>query len=602
MGMSIIVVKYGVHYRWSLPTALTDQLRLGHELREELVAQHLVYEQAVKDVWSSYPQVAQVEAALAAAETAVERAAEAVSRRRVADRVKRVTGAEADALREARALVKRLRADRRDAITQVRVAAKPALDELNTANRDLKPLYAEFTGRGLYWATFNDVADHHRVAVRRVASDRAAGRPASLRHHRFDGSGTVAVQLAQASGAPRRSPEPLAQGENGRWRNVISVPWVDPVEWNGMSWSQQRAAGRVKVRMRVGAGVIEIPVQMHRMLSADADVTGARLTVRRVAGGFRCHLTVTAKVPEPVPVTEGPTVALHLGWRGDDDAVVVGSWRASSRLDIPADLRDVFTSDREGLTGQVRLPSSVVERLRAVDAVRSERDVAMNTVRDELVAWLAKVGPVAHPFRDGEVLSSADVARWRSPSRFASLARAWRDGLPDVDGAAKVADVLEAWRRADRLAWEGQEHGRAKVLGFRTDLYRQVAAVIADQAGVLVVDDVSVAGLAASSDIPGAGGDAVSYRRTVSAPGELRVAVVSACARDGVPVRSVSSAGLSRMHAGYGHQNPDDGRVVSRPVLCDGCGVSYDPDVSATVLMLARAGDPDRFVWQTAAS
>lgn len=35
--------------------------------------------------------------------------------------------------------------------------------------------------RGLYWATFNDVLDHHKTAVKRMQQARAQGRPAAMR-------------------------------------------------------------------------------------------------------------------------------------------------------------------------------------------------------------------------------------------------------------------------------------------------------------------------------------------------------------------------------------------------------------------------------------
>jgi transposase len=79
----------------------------------------------------------------------------------------------------------------------------------------------------------------------------------------------------------------------------------------------------------------------------------------------------------------------------------------------------------------------------------------------------------------------------------------------------------------------------------------------------------------------------------VAAPGGLRAAVTSACKRDGVAVKVVSAADLSRTHARCGYVNPSDDRYRSRPVLCDGCGMHYDQDLSATVLMIVRAFAPE---------
>lgn len=604
--MSVTVVKYGVHYRWALPPVLVEQLRLVHDLREDLVTRQLEFEAAVREVWSSYPSVAAVEADLAAAEAALLAALEEVAKQKSAQRTKRITGSASETARAAKAHVKALRETRRAAIADVREHAKPRLDALSCENRDMKPLYAQYVqGMGLYWATFNDVAAHHQTAVKKVAADRKAGRPASLRHHRFDGSGTIAVQLQRGAGAPARTPAALADVNAGKWRNVLSLPWVHPDEWDDLTRSQQRHAGRAAVRMRCGDGHIEIPVQAHRMLPSDADVTGARLTVRRIAGSIRAHITITAKTADPVPVTDGPNVAVHLGWRAEPDAVVVGTWRASSPLDIPFDLRHAFAPNPGRLTGTIRMPNRVIDRLSVFDAARAQRDLGLDAIRAAVVAYLSAAGPQPHPHPrvDGEMIAASDVARWRSPNRFAWLARVWAAQAPSGPEGEQIASDLEAWRRNDRAAWESQEHGRDKALGYRTDLYQQIAAVIADQSGALVIDQTSVAQIAATdSDLPNDVERKIAHQRTAAAPGELRAAIVSACTRDGVPVITVESAGLSRMHARCGHRNPDDGRYLTRPVHCDGCGDTYDQDESATALMLARATHPAKHAWVDSAA
>jgi transposase len=158
-----------------------------------------------------------------------------------------------------------------------------------------------------------------------------------------------------------------------------------------------------------------------------------------------------------------------------------------------------------------------------------------------------------------------------------------------------VARELAVWRHQDKQAWTAQEHARNRVLAHRDDLYANIAFEIATRVGRLVVDSTNVASIAArASDLPGDVARVVSRRRTVAAPGYLRQRVVVSCKREGVPVVEVTAKGLSRIHAGCGHQNPADDRYKTRPVLCDGCGKQYDQDASATLLMLARAAEsPD---------
>lgn len=143
---AVTVHTMGVHYRWELPQIVETQLRLAHDTREDFVALDLAYGEDVKAIWSSYPGVA-------AAETAVR--------------------------------LKQLRADQ-------------------------KALYSKYSELGLYWATFNDVAAHHKSVVQRINKARREGRPARLRHHRFDGTGTLTVQIQRRDAAPVRTPATLA--------------------------------------------------------------------------------------------------------------------------------------------------------------------------------------------------------------------------------------------------------------------------------------------------------------------------------------------------------------------------------------------------------
>lgn len=191
-----------------LPAALWGQLRLAHELREDLVTLEHSREARVRGVWSSYPHVGQVEAALVGAEQRASELADCVAEAR---RVQRTRAPKTPAVAElaaARAEVRRVKQVRRDAISAVRAQAGEQLAQMTTEyRRALKALYADYAqGSGLYWATFNDVVEQHKTAARRVAQIRAAGRPAQLRHHRWDGSGsyvrTHTGQPGNAAGQP----------------------------------------------------------------------------------------------------------------------------------------------------------------------------------------------------------------------------------------------------------------------------------------------------------------------------------------------------------------------------------------------------------------
>ncbi|ASL12230.1 hypothetical protein AWC17_26840 [Mycobacterium nebraskense] len=594
----ITVHTMGVHYRWQLPDILRQQLRLAHDLREDLVSLQLAYDEDIKEIWSSYPSVAAAEVQVAAAEERVESAAAALKAARIAARDKLVDSPLAQQLCDARAALRSARQLRRDAIAEVKdAAAQRRRDRGAQLAADQKSLYRRYcqspTGDQLFWATFNYIVDQHKVAVRRIQQQRAQHKPATLRHHRFDGTGTIAVQLQRTAGRPPRTPLVVADPA-GRYHNVLHMPWIRPQQWAEMTRAEKRRAGRVTVRLRCGSigrqpQWIDVPVQAHRWLPAEADIVGAQLTVTRVGADLRARLSITARIPHAVATerSERPVVAIHLGWQASEGGTVVAHWRATEPITIPRRLAHVIVPVTEGVSGRIIAPAVIAARLQRHSHTASTRDLALDSIRSKLTDWLDEHGPIPHPGRPDEQLTAAAVAQWRSPARFAALALHWRDS------GTEMATQLEAWRRSDRLRWQQQGHGRSRARGYRDDLWRQVAHTLVSQCGRVVVDDTNVAdvtrGALERSALPTDRQREIDRRREHAAPGLLRQAIIAAATRDAVPITVVPAAGLSRIHAGCGHENPAETQKRNGVLTCRACGRTYDPDLSATVLMLERA-------------
>jgi len=587
---AVTVHTLGVHYRWVLPAVVESQLLLAHQAREDMVALELELDRELKTIWSSYPVVAAVEADLSTREARLAALSEQAQAHRAEHGSRRVDETLAAQLRDARLAVKSARQARRDAIGVVTAQSEPqrrALMERIDAER--KALYRKYcVEKGLYWGTFNDVATQHRVAVQRVKRQRREGRPATLRHHRFDGTGTLTVQI-QRRAAPR-SPEVLAD-PSGRYAYFVVLPWIDPADWDAMSSAQRRAAGRVTVRLRVGSldgepQWVQIPVQAHRWLPSAAEITHVRLTVRRTAARRTAQVLVTAHVPQSFsPAAELPAMAVHLGWRATEAGVQVASWRSTAALAVPSELQSVMVCDPGAMTGRIMVPRRTIERLGHVKQIEGQRAQALAEIREEVAIWLAEHGPVQYQDRP---LAAEQVRQWRSAAQFAALARDWRNRA----GLDPLAARLEAWRRVDVRGWDRQAHGRRRALGHRDDVYRQIAAAVTAQVRCVVVDDMNLTDLARISraDAAFTGLRHSADRRVLAAPGKLRDAITSAARRAGIGYEAVSPKGLGRIHADCGHENPADGRYVSAAVRCDGCGAIYEVDDSTTMLMLRQAG------------
>lgn len=524
--------KYGCPSWYEANPELEEQFRLAHDLRNQLVEIHKSYEADVAKAWEQHPAVGASVAAVAAAETDVAALHERAAKERSEDRTTEPRPTTRAALKEARVVLRDAKAARRAAKDAGWSDVTAAIGEAGAARKAaVKGAYADFVQtRGLHWATYNDVVDHWKTSVAQVAAARKAGKPAELRFHRWDGSSTIAVQLQREAGKPPRTPGLLASGE-GPWRNVLQVrPWEDPAAWSTRPLAERRRLARGTATMNLGGGrAADVPVVVHRMLPADADVVLARLTRRRVAGSYRYHVTLAARVAEPGPA-HGDGVAVHLSWHGAGKGWIRVATIASAVDPLPP-----VPSGLEGLVrrgndhyAEVFYPPEWAEALRRVDAVRADRDTLLEELRPRVVAALTKDHALA-----GQLdLAGSTVARWRAAGRFAALARRWPEADP-------LAPVLETWRATDRRLWEREAHTRDQITARRRDAWRKVAAWAC---GAALVVTVSAAGMADLREAAEAGEEdtweARGGRKHIqrAAPGDLRAAVLLAARSRGVTV------------------------------------------------------------------
>lgn len=612
---------------------LLDQFRLAHQLRNDLVRIEYTHKEAKAGLWSRHPAVAEAETAVAAADAAVEELLTRAKQEHAEDRSTKTRPETARELAAAKKALKVAKADRRTAKSDTYAAAKPELEVLQADRKAaIKNLYTVYcqTGRPatpwctacdhhgisdgtceacgaeqpavkLYWATYNAVTDGHRTALKLVEQHRKAGRAAQLRFHRWDGTGRVAVQLQKQAGDPDRGPALLSSGA-GKWTNVLRLPEaVARTDWDTLSRGERTRAGRAEVQWCIGGGrMVTLPVQFHRPLPEGCEVLQAELVRTRIAEQTVMHLCLTIRIPDPTPPEDRPVIAVHTGWRTrDDGSVRVAAWRCDSvRLTVPDHLRDVIATHDTGHTGEIVLPARWLDGAGQTAALASQRSLSFDPIRDKIASWLDEHPQPATGGR--EPLTGGNVRLWRSPNRLAALATRWRDTPPVGDGGVDIAATLEAWRKQDKHLWRWQDHGREQQIGRRNDGWRRAAAWLADNAGLIVVDDTPLAELRRRPDVadvdspdpnvPNVVADRARERATIAAPGYLRAAVTTAAARRGVPTLTVDAGNLTRTHRACAHTaDPDPRYAAAAVVVCPHCLRPYDQDHNATGLMIDRA-------------
>lgn len=680
-----------------VPAQVTEQLRLAHRMRNELVAAHKRHEQAKQEVWSSLPAVAAVEAQITQVEAELGDLGRQTGQEHSDDRSVATRPGTAARLRELREQDRTLRQQRRDLQSELysqvadQFAALMPQRAAKRADPAVVDIRRRYAAAGLYWGSYNAVIADHCVAVESEAAARTEGRCSELRFKRWDGTGTLTVQLQREHGGlcrcvgcaqrevdgwriadtpqglhvwhrsqdpavrlpvddldaarqhiaaavglpeaalivgrrkPRRKTDPgqpyitvesdqLPAGGPGpsdpqrtpqllagasKWRNVFGLwPWMPPAEHAQRSWSQRRLQGTVRWGMGRGRAV-ELPVTLHRMIPAEADICEAQLTVTRTGSQTRMQITVTVQTPDPEPVPDGrPSVAVHCGWRRrGDGSVRVACWVSSSPLPVPERLRDVVVSDADGRSGEIVVPTSWLDVAGRPASLRGIRDTNLAPVADKLATWLDD-HPQPDPTDDDpeRELTGARVRTWRATGRFAALTRRWAVVAPQGDGAEEILDMLRVWARQDLHLWDWEAHERQQIMLRRDDRWRSVARWLAEYAGRVVVDDTNLAVLRRRSDVAdddpvmtGERQQQARARAALAAPGELRACIQGAADRDGVAVAVVDAAFLTRTCPRCGHVGDADARyAASAVVACPSCGGRYDQDRSAATLMLVR--------------
>jgi Putative transposase DNA-binding domain len=636
--------------RYELPAEVTEQVNLAWQMRQDLITIEHAHEDQVKALWSQIPEIAVVEGQISEAAAQAEEVVHRIRNARSAARGVATSTADAEELRAVRARERAARQKRRALIT----AHAPALRSQLAAPRDQRSAAViacrqRYAARGLYWATYNMVVADHSLAVRLVEGQRAQNRPARLRHTRNAGTGTVAVQLQryteavspgeratiarlshdgltpgqiatrlaesglprrsarsigltlrqigsgrpakeQPSADPPRSPRLLASGE-GKWRNVFQLrPWMPPEDFSALPLSERRRiarAGQVVLALGRGRAVV-VPVVIHRMLPADADVTEATLTITRRAGQWNAAVSVAVRIPDPAPTTRGPVAAIHGGWRKRaDGSIRVATWATTTPVQVPDRLKHLVVRLGEQ-SGEIILPASWLDRAGYPAGVRGIRDTLMAPVLAKTADWLDQ-----HPQELGP--AGADVRKWRAAGRLASLAIAWRNEPPAGDDGISL--LLEEWRARDRHLWELECHDRDQLTSRRDDAWHQVAAWLSSIAGTIVIDDADLIHLLhrpgdiAETAMPRELQVKARARAAMSAPGRLRQYVVQTARREGLTVRQVEAANLSRTcpHCWQVSDKPPRHFAAAAVVACPYCREAYDQDHSAAALMLIRA-------------
>lgn len=579
-GMSTQVYRYGLLEPTNNAELVEEQMLLAHRYRNTLVEIERGKRAATRTATGNH------ELAIAWLTTIAEEADQSV-----AEAAKRIKSAKADTrsrevprdLQDSYAAAK---AARREATTRLHVGRAWVKEDSSVQARlaEIKMIANELQKNarahcGVYWGTYLLIEDEWQAAAKMPLFDGAEA--TDPRFVRWSGEGAVGVQIQKGEDASA-----LIDGDDTRLR-IVTTP-ISRQEGKRAQFRQApdptskrslRRAGREReLWMRIGSdGQSPIwahwPLILHRPLPELGRVKRASVIRRMIGPRAEWSLQITVEIPDPMPARKhAGAVAVDLGWRVIGDEIRVAVWRGE-----------------DGGTGEVRLSANDVQAIRIPEGLAATRTTSFSREIAWLAAWLAD------PARrvDGRdstplwvVAATRTLSQWRSIGRLASLVHRWRDER--FVGDAEAFERLEAWRRQDRHLWLWESSQRTGGHRRRNDVYRRMAAELAERYDVLVLETFDLRDVSQRNELGKLRGDndAAQSNRHLAAPGWLRTCLKQAFAARGGRHEKVDGAYST-------HTCPMCGLVAkfdAAPMIswACACGAIHDQDESAARVLLTR--------------
>lgn len=566
--MATRVYKYGLRRPTHNAEVVREQMRGGHVYRNRLIEIERERRRRVREAQSSHGALAALEQDVRLAKEAVDAWRTTIAKHRSEERTLKTQDPARHGIKAAREI---LRAARMKLSEARRTARDDAALQAATAAADQWAKDAVKEARatcGVYWGTYL-LSEAAADAARKTPLYDGI-EPRDPHFLRWEGEGQIGVQIQ--GGIPVADVFTPDQ-------TVIRIDPVDPGTFHAPTRAERRHKSRTHVHLRVGSeGRAPVwatfPLELHRPLPENGRLKRASVKLERSGPCERWYLLVTVELPEGWTegrCGDGGTVAVDLGWRRFGDDMRVGTWRGE-----------------DGQRGECRWDDFGAQK---AHELRSVRDRSMNEMAATMSDWVAAMRDVMP-----DVLREATkhMSAWRSPNRWARLARIWREHR--FVGDAEGFERLESWRYHDWHLWKWEACQRERYLNRRKNYYRQIAAHLATNYSTLVLENFDIRPVAKKVAIEDQTENADSEnfdnpharsQRFHVSPSELRSVLVNAFQRRGGRVVYVECANTTRTCHACGHTEAFDAAAnVMR--TCPACGVTWDQDDNAAENLLRR--------------
>lgn len=494
---------------------------------------------------------------------------------RAAQKTKKIEGAEnyADEIKSISARLKEMRARMKECRARAKVIAQPRLDDLE-ARRRLAVKQA-FSEADMWWA-------HSELVVNAfdVARAKALKTNAELRFHRFDGAGRVGVRFSKGL----RLDAPIST-------SFLTVRKPTSQELGHLK--EERARKRLlAVDMRVGKGGGDGAIPMATFLVTEHEgqellgntplktVIAKREMHAGRAKWFMVFMFVDPDAAQEDKPLQAKAVGVDFGWRAVKKP---DEWGDGTGLRVGT----VVGSD--GSCEHITLSPDLIARFARADSLKAQLDVMANQFWGEFGPFFTDA--LLEKMSEDEwlriIVSKARRARQPYPSLMLSIAEAHSKNPVLGVGEKEKMDVWA--RRAKRLTIAAFGT-RRKATEHRKHIYRNVAARVAQDCGLIAIKNTDLKSLAKLVDDQGKENDLsviARANRFIASPSELRLAIKQAGQREMCDVREIEPQYTTATCSSCGHVHGT--KITDLMFVCDSCGKLHDQDENSARNCLKEA-------------
>lgn len=463
---------------------------------------------------------------------------------------------------------KTLRARMRERRVAAKEAAKPLVEAAEAARRQrVKDAVAE---AGLWWGHSETV-----LAKYDVARVRAMKEGAELRFRRFEGEGSMGVRFTKDGGALDK----IHAGAT----DLLRFREATPEELGHMKATKADGGRRLVFRVRAGSKgedksvpALEFLVTMHAGMELPEDLPLKTVTLSRKMHvrkeEWKVVLMFSDEVEDqPLPELPAKAAGIDLGWR------LVKNEDSDRALRVAA-----ISMGPDERIRYVNLGPDWMRRMDRADRLRGQLDDSANLFAARLLPLLTEEALAT--LDEGEwfrvIAGKAKRAKRAYPMLLIQVCEAHeKGGRPLGD---EVNEMMSVWRREALKLATAAHHSRRRATDHRKHYFRNVAAQMVQQAGLIGVEDIDLRQLALRQQPDGTDSELVLVQRkyrTWAAPSELRLAIQQAAKRQGIELVSVDAKGTTTTCSACGHQH--GGPIEDLMFVCEGCGKVWDQDENA---------------------